>query len=60
MEALLVTQLMFAAYDTPSLQTDLVRNANQVASERNLSPVITAVVAAALQQEVAHKVMIWL
>lgn len=60
MEALLVTQLMFAAYDTPSLQTDLIENANQVASERNLSPIITAAVAAALQKEVAPEAMIWL
>jgi hypothetical protein len=60
MEAMLVTQLAFAACDTPSLRTALLQDANKVASDHNLSPVITAAVAAALQQNFVLKAMIWL
>ncbi len=59
MDAILVTRLVFAACETPTLQTALLQNANQVASDHNLSPAITAAVAAALQQDVSLKAMIW-
>jgi hypothetical protein len=57
---MLVTQLIFAAFDTPSLQTNLLQDANQVASDLHLSPVVTAAVAAALQQDAARNARLWL
>jgi hypothetical protein len=45
---LLVTKLVFAACDTPSLQEDLGENSNKVAADRALSPIVTAAAAAAL------------
>lgn len=51
MEALFVTKLVFAACDTPSLQDDLTQDSIQVASDLNLSPIVTAAAATALRDD---------
>ena len=59
MEALLVTKLMFVAYDAPSLQDDLAQDSNQVASDLNLSPIVTAAAAAALSDTTFNVKSVW-
>ena len=60
MEALLVTRLVFAAYDTPSLQAKLLQNPDHVASELNLPAIVVMAAATAIQQDIELKSAIWM
>ncbi len=59
MEALLVSQLVFDACDTPALQENLVQNSARAASDLGLSSAVIAAAASVLQQDVELKSLVW-
>ena len=59
MEALLVSQLVFDACDTPALQENLVQNSAHAASVLDLPSIVIAAAASVLGQDVELKSLIW-
>lgn len=58
MEALLVSQLVFDACDTPALQENLVQHGAHAAL--NLPSSVIAAAASVMQQDVELKSLIWI